>query len=59
MENNKDVEFLIFFNFKERMKEKYLCDRNGWESKYESDDEKWEKSREHQGEEWGSEKYEK
>ena len=46
LKNDKAVEFMLFLDFKERMKLKYLYDSEDEESEYESDDEKREKSRE-------------
>ena len=44
--NKSIVENMIFEDFKERMKMKYLYDSDDEESEYESDEEKREKSRE-------------
>ena len=46
LRNDKAVEFMLFEDFKERMKIKYLYDSDDEESEYESNDEKREKSRE-------------
>ena len=46
LRNDKAEEFMLFLDFKERMKLKYLYDSDDEESDYESDDEKREKSRE-------------
>ena len=46
LRNDKAVDFMLFQDFKERMKLKYLYDNDDEESEYESNNEKREKSRE-------------
>ena len=46
LRNDKAEEFMLFLDFKERMKMKYLYDSDDEESDFESDDEKREKNRE-------------
>ena len=46
LKNDKAEEFMLFLDFKERMKMKYLYDSDDEESDFESDDEKREKNRE-------------
>ena len=46
LRNDKAVEFILFEDFKECMKLKYLYDSDDEESEYESNDEKRERSRE-------------